>query len=311
MTRAPVVGVLEWFLTGEHERAERVLDGLRELEVRHLRTGISWADWHAPGGVAWYDWLIPRLAAEVEVLPCIAFTPPSLGVVAGPASPPRRLRDYADFVDLLLTRYGHLLEHVELWNEPNNLSDWQWTIDPDWSQFCEMTAAAAHWAHRRGFRVVLGGMSPVDPNWLALVAEQGALKHVDVVGIHGFPGTWEVEWDGWPSVVGETERVLERYGIDAAVWITEAGFSTWRGDEEGQVRALQDLVAAPVERVYWYAAEDLAPGRRTQDGAHADERDYHLGLRRADGTPKLLGRRWRDGGLDGLRRGGVATASGA
>ena len=174
-----------------------------------------------------------------------------------------------------------------------------------------MTAAAAHWAHRRGFRVVLGGMSPVDPNWLALVAEQGALKHVDVVGIHGFPGTWEVEWDGWPSVVGETERVLERYGIDAAVWITEAGFSTWRGDEEGQVRALQDLVAAPVERVYWYAAEDLAPGRRTHDGAHADERDYHLGLRRADGTPKLLCRRWRDEGLDALRRGGVATASGA
>jgi CDP-paratose 2-epimerase len=298
--RAPAVGVLEWFVPGEHERVERVVAGLEELRVEHLRTGISWADCQAAGGLDWYDWLLPRLAQRFEVLPCVAFTPPSLGIAPWPASPPLRPRDYADFLDVLLTRYS-FLESVELWNEPNNLSDWDWTIDSDWSLFCEMVGAAAFWVRRRGRKAVLGGMSPFDPAWLALMGERAVLDHVDVVGIHGFPGTWEVDWDGWHATVGAVEEVLDRFGSSAAVWITETGFSTWRGDEEGQVAAFAETLGAPVERFYWYAAEDLAAGRNTADGSHADERDYHLGVRRADGTPKLLCRLWRERGLERLR----------
>jgi len=67
----PALGVLEWFELGERDRAERVLRGLRELGVERLRTGVSWANWYVPGGIEWYDWLLPRLARELEVLPCI------------------------------------------------------------------------------------------------------------------------------------------------------------------------------------------------------------------------------------------------
>ena len=37
----PAIGVLEWFHAGDYERVERVVAGLRELGVEHLRTGIS------------------------------------------------------------------------------------------------------------------------------------------------------------------------------------------------------------------------------------------------------------------------------
>jgi CDP-paratose 2-epimerase len=81
------------------------------------------------------------------------------------------------------------------------------------------------------------------------------------------------------------------------VWITETGFSTWKHDEYGQLRAFSQAIAAPVERVYWYAAYDLHPDLCTQDGFHADERHYHMGLKRPDGTPKLLYNSWANGGL--------------
>ena len=299
---APAVGLVEWFEPGEHERAERVAAGLRALGVEHLRTGVSWAEWHVPGGVEWYDWLLPRLARELEVLQCLTFTPPSLGVAPRTSAPPRRARDFADFLDVVVTRHGHVFEYVELWNEPNNLSDWDWKLDPHWDAFSELVGAAAHWARRRGKKTVLGGMSPFDPNWLELMGSRRVLEQIDVVGIHGFPGTWEVEWDGWEETVERARETLDAWAPQAEVWVTECGFSTWRLDEEGQLRAFDDALRAPVPRLYWYSAEDLAPDRLTPDGAHVDERDYHFGLWTAGGDEKLLARSWREHGIDGVRR---------
>ena len=299
---APVVGMLEWFLKDERERVERVVASLRELGVRHLRTGVSWADWVSPDGADWYRWLLPRLAREFEVLPCVVYTPPSVAVEPAVSAPPRRLRDYADFLDVLIGELGGSFDTIELWNEPNNLSDWDWRLDPDWQLFAEMIGDAAHWARTRGKRTVLGGMSPLDAGWLDVVAAHGILRDIDVVGVHGFPGTWEPDWTSWPSKIGEVREVIARHGSAADVWITETGFSTWRHDEHSQVRELAEAMAAPVDRVYWYAAEDLAPDRVAVDGFHADERDYHFGLCDAAGTPKLLHWLWRDHGLERVRR---------
>src|SRR5438270_3470208 len=46
---------------------------------------------------------------------------------------------------------------------------------------------------------------------------------------------------------------------------------------------------------------DLDPRLSTGDGFHSDERDYHFGLKRADGGEKLLYRLWAEGGLDAVR----------
>src|SRR5436190_20415508 len=79
-TAKPVIGMLEWFRPGEHDRVDRVLEDLRVLGVNELRTGISWADYHTPEGEAWYAWLFPQLSRHVSVLPCFVYTPPSLGL---------------------------------------------------------------------------------------------------------------------------------------------------------------------------------------------------------------------------------------
>lgn len=301
-----VLGMTEWFRPGEPERVERCLERLQNLGIRHLRTHLSWADFHGEGGQEWYDWLLPTLSRQVELLPCLHYTPPSLSETGTSSGPPRRLRDYADFLDYILSRYGDALPAVELWNEPNNLLDWDWRSDPEWLKYAEMIGDAAHWARQRGRKVVLGGPCPNDMNWLSLMGERGVFDNVDVLGLHGFPGTWDSEestWNGWGSLLGEVRQLLQRFNPATECWITETGYSTWRQDQARQLTALLEVVEeAPVGRIYWYSLQDLQPDVAVQEGLWFDPRHYHFGLYDSSGRPKLLARQLQRGGLAAVRR---------
>jgi CDP-paratose 2-epimerase len=296
----PALGILEWFRPGEHARVEAAVADLERLGVRHLRTGISWADYHRRGVAPWYDWLLPTLARHFELLPCVLYVPPSISRSKTTAGPPEDPKAYADFLDVLVDRHGRHFETIELWNEPNNLADWDWRLDPQWQMFADMIVQAAHWMRRKGKRTVLGGMCPLDLNWLRLIAERGALAEIDVVGLHGFPGTWEsanTSWRSWPEQVDAVGRLLAEHGLEPALWITETGYSTWRFDGLNQFDCLLATLDAPVERVYWYSYQDLHPSQPSQEGWHFDERHYHFGLVTAGGQPKLLYRVLAEGGI--------------
>jgi CDP-paratose 2-epimerase len=144
-------------------------------------------------------------------------------------------------------------------------------------------------------------MSPIDPNWVRLMHERGVLKYIDAVGVHGFPVTFEFYWEGWPTLIGRIREAIDECRSKAQIWITETGYSTWRHDERRQLTAFVDAIEAPVERIYWYAVHDLDPKLPTVDGFHSDEREYHFGLKRPDGSAKLLYRLWADGGLEAVR----------
>jgi CDP-paratose 2-epimerase len=61
------------------------------------------------------------------------------------------------------------------------------------------------------------------------------------------------------------------------------------------VRAFAEALDAPVERLYWQSARDRTPLSCGPDSQYSDERDYHYGLKRADGGPKLLFEMWTQG----------------
>ncbi|WP_136514349.1 NAD-dependent epimerase/dehydratase family protein [Geomonas edaphica] len=296
------LGLVEWFRPGERDRVERVLADLEKLGVKRLRTGISWADWYTSEGKSWYEWLIPRLSGVVELLPCVLYTPPSIGIEAKTSSPPRRARDYADFIDLFITSFGEHFEYIELWNEPNNLSEWDWTLDPHWSGFGEMIGAAAYWAKKRGKKTVLGGMSPIDGHWLCRMFDLGVMDYIDVVGIHGFPDIFDYTWKGWARNIAMVREILDERGATCEIWVTEAGFSTWQHDEFKQARVFLELLGAPAQRIYWYGADDLDPALAAVDRFHLDEREYFFGYKKADGTPKLLYRLLEKGSVTALKR---------
>jgi CDP-paratose 2-epimerase len=304
-TAGRAFGFAEWFRPGEYQRAEAALESMARTTACYVRAHLSWAEYHAPGGQEWYDWLVPQISQRFDFLPCIHYTPPSLSRTGTSAGPPHRLLDYADFVDHVLTRYGTHLDTIELWNEPNNLLDWDWRVDPDWTLFCEMIGAAGHWARERGFRTVLGGPCPFDTNWLNLMGERGVLGVMSAVGLHGFPGTWDSEastWGGWEQQIVAMRGILDKYNKDAEIWITEAGYSTWRRDEAVQASSFLDALAAPADRLYWYGWQDIADDVAIQEGLRFDDRHYHMGVVDSHGRPKLLGRLLTDGGVDQVHK---------
>ena len=245
--------------------------------------------------------MLPQLARQVNVLPCFVDAPPGWGVAPKTSAPPGNLKSYADFLDVLITRFGRHFEWIELWNEPNDPRKWDAELDPYWIKFSEMIGNAAYWARRRGKKTVLGGMRPIDPNWLRLMGERNLLQYIDAVGIHAFPSIDDSLDGHWNQQIQPVREVLEQFNSKGQIWITETGYSTWRHDERRQLAAFVDALSAPVDRVYWYSLRDLDPRLATGEGFHADERDYNFGLKRADGGEKLLHRLWSDGGLDAVR----------
>lgn len=294
------IGLVEWFKPGDEKRVENALQSFKLLGITELRTGFSWADWYSKSGEKWYSWLFAKLSKEVNILPCFSYMPPSLGIESKISSPPKNPKDYADFLDIIITKYGKYFEWVELWNEVNDMNNWDWRLDPTWEVFSEMIGKAAYWVKQRGKKTVLGGMSRVDTNWIELMCQRNVMNLIDAVGIHGYPGTWENDWKEWGIPIVKVRNVLEKHGLHPEIWITQAGYSTYRHDEYRQLKAFAKFVEAPVERAYWYSLNDFNIDS-LNDFFMGDERHLHFGIKKSDGSPKLLYRVWEKEGLDGVK----------
>lgn len=282
------IGIMENFPPGDRERVENVIRDLNTINIKELRTVISWAEYQTPEGSLWYDWLIPKLAGQLHLLPCIVYTPASLGLEPNPASPPYDPRLFADFIDLFLKKYKHYFSYLELWSEPNNPSYYNSRLDPNFDRFVEMIEIAAYWAKQSGKKIVLGGMNPIDPAWLEKMAKRGLLNHIDVVGIHAFPFVYSNSWRGWETEIKAIEQVLNTYAPHTDIWISEAGYSSWKNDEQNQILHFIDAINAPVNRVYWSSLYDIKPAAPSSRNYQPDERKIHFGMKHNNGIPKLL-----------------------
>ncbi len=184
-----------------------------------------------------------------------------------------------------------MVEAVMLWNEPNNLSHWDFKIDPDWKMFAEMAKAGARAirAANPELKIVLGGISPIDPHFIELLTSHGLVDEIDVVAVHGFPLDWN-HWkiNEWPKKIAEIRAVTHK-----PVWVSEAGASSF-GAEEVQTFGMKrtaELLLGEVERVHWYSLHDLpatwtATTRHKEAEGSAYYRHYYMGLLREDGSPK-------------------------
>jgi CDP-paratose 2-epimerase len=286
------LGLVQWFPYGEPERLARVTQKLRLLGIGHIRTQLSWADWCRPDGPDWLAFILDELDA-FDVLPVLHSTPPSFGEKPFTSSVPRDPGLFAYFARWICERHGSRFTHVQLWNEPTTWCDWDRAADLWWTRFAEMIRLAAAEVRAAGKKVVLAGISPPDglllggldrerPHFLEIMEAEGALADVDVIALHGFPGTphWSEGWGGWDRELEAIARWGSERGL--ATWITETGSSRlMRGDRAAELRA---VVAAAervgIERVYWYSVEDVTwrAQREINLDWGGDAHDYATGL---------------------------------
>ncbi|HEX2224692.1 MAG TPA: beta-xylosidase, partial [Thermoanaerobaculia bacterium] len=150
-----------------------------------------------------------------------------------------------------------MIEAVKLWNEPNNMSHWDFEVDAGWTVFARMAkvAADAVAAENRGLTRVLGGISPIDASFIRNMEGQGVLDYVDAIAVHGFPLDWN-HWQiqEWPERLAEIQQLTH-----LPVWVTEVGVSTFGAEEvqEWGLRRTAELLSGRAPRIHWYSLFDL------------------------------------------------------
>jgi beta-xylosidase len=190
-----------------------------------------------------------------------------------------------------------MIEAVMFWNEPNNKSHWDFSLDPEWRIYAEMVklAATAVTAENSRLSRVLGGISPIDGAFVRNMQSQRVLDCLDAVAVHGFPLDWN-HWNihDWPAKLDEIRAVT-----DLPIWVSEVGVSSF-GAEEVQEWGLQrtaDLLIGRAPRIHWYSLYDLprawpATTRHREAEGSSYYRHFYMGLLHEDGTPKLALKRF-------------------
>jgi beta-xylosidase len=184
-----------------------------------------------------------------------------------------------------------MIDSVMFWNEPNNKSHWDFQIDPEWKVFAEMVKLAANAVRAENPKLlkVLGGISPIDANFIDNMKRREVLKNLDVVAVHGFPLDWN-HWqiNDWPSKLKEIQDITE-----LPLWVSEVGVSTFGAEEvqEFGLRRTAELLIGRVPRIHWYSLYDLpkawpATTRHREAEGSAYYRHFYMGLIKEDGTPK-------------------------
>jgi beta-xylosidase len=100
----PGLGICQWFHFEDH-RLDDAAEWLRRLGVRHLRTGLSWADSLRPGAIEWFDRQMNTLA-EFDVTVTFCFTPEERGIAPHHTSPPLEPSEFAEFCARMVCRYA-------------------------------------------------------------------------------------------------------------------------------------------------------------------------------------------------------------
>ena len=100
----PHLGLCQWFHF-EDPRLENAVRVMRDLGVRHVRTGLSWADSFRSGADAWFDRMMKALE-PFDLTVTFCFTPEHRGILPHHTSPPAVPEELAEFCARMLRRYA-------------------------------------------------------------------------------------------------------------------------------------------------------------------------------------------------------------
>jgi beta-xylosidase len=100
----PEFGICQWFHFEDH-RLDDAVNWMKQLGVKRLRTGLSWADFLRPDAERWFDRMMKALDG-FDVTATFCFTPESKGIIPHHTSAPQKIEEFADFCVEMLRRYA-------------------------------------------------------------------------------------------------------------------------------------------------------------------------------------------------------------
>jgi endo-1,4-beta-mannosidase len=303
VTKRISFAILEDYDKGEDlEEIAKDFELMNELGVEVLRCSLGWDDFEPVEGEYDFAWLkdFVRLAAayNIKLRPYIGYTPRWAGT-AGSAdgidwnNPPADHQAWYRFVYRLaytLRDYPNVLSY-EIYNEQNVTLWWDGSVE-EYMDTLRVGALAIRLAHPEA-QILLGGLVYPDHGWLRTVVESSHARYYDIAPFHAYPETWTPTGvvvenylnSGYRAFVRDNETL----GEAEPIWINEMGFAATPDRSEAEqanwwARAVSTFLAdAHIEHIGIYEIKDLP----LQKKAIGDEKNYYLGITRADRTKKL------------------------
>ena len=163
------------------------------------------------------------------------------------------ISDWDAFTTALLSRYKGRIKAYELWNEPDQNSEWTGSV-------ADMVTLTNH------FHDIVRNIDPsaliISPTvngyqdgFMSAYWASGGTTDVDVIGLHGEPGSIHAETIGGALITGPNS-LMSMYGLThKPIWDTEAMPSVdLSADQLAAFVALDYLLhwSNGVKRLYWY-----------------------------------------------------------
>jgi hypothetical protein len=243
-----------------------------------------------PDGI---EWAREARAQGMRVVTVLGFPPAwaatSRGGHGGPSGLPQ-MSAWAAYVERVTRQYRGLIDHWEIWHQPNSTDFWPETPDPRrYLQLLKTAYAAAKRGNPR-CTVLMPGLLGPDGNgggmeYLESLIRIGAARYCDGISIHPYR-------KGSPESTAFARQLQRISDLSASaggrkpIWITELSWSTeipTGVSEERQAAMLARayvLAAATghVEGILWYRLHDWGSDRTIPD--------ENCGLCREDLSPK-------------------------
>jgi beta-xylosidase len=100
----PELGLCQWFHFQDH-RLDSAVEWMKRLNVKKLRTGLSWADYLRPDAEKWFDTMMKALE-DFDLTVTFCFTPESKGIQPHHTSAPKNIEEFAEFCTTMMRRYA-------------------------------------------------------------------------------------------------------------------------------------------------------------------------------------------------------------
>lgn len=233
---------------------------------------------------------------SIKLMPMMGFSPESVIDESSPRPMHRgrplqaksvrpRVEAWERYLGEAIERYDGVIEHWEVWNEPNARGFWA-EGDPDtYADFyTETVIHMQSWP--ADIEPVMGGLSGVKSDWLMRFIDAGAGEVLNVINVHPYRYPQAppelgvaVPVSGYgdqslPDDISELAKIadqlaLRRQSERPSIWIGEFGYNTMPTDRSELHAAVSELEqagllvrsmsiahAAGVERFYWWRLFD-------------------------------------------------------
>ncbi len=242
------------------------LNAAAELGVRFIRIDFDWYQMEpSKGTFNWGPWdaaVNGAWARGMSVFATLAYTPAWANGGKDIQYPPTDVNDWRDFVRSVGQRYGAIVDHWGMWNEPNLTAFFRGTIQdyiykiliPGAEEIVSVDPVALVCAPE-----LAGTPGTFQWNvWMDSVLSKAG-SYIDRVTVHDYKDT---PAESFQKLDYYVPRMLKKYDMsDVEVWLTEIGWASDRVGEQVQDENYAELVrwvacSTYITKVFPYELKD-------------------------------------------------------